>query len=127
MITNLKDDYELYIVTNGVSTTQDKRLKDAGLHPFFKDIFVSEATGFQKPMPEYFDYVFKRIPDLSVERSIIIGDSLSSDIKGGELAGLDTCWFNPYSLPNTTGCNPTYEIKKLEELYEILANGRNEG
>lgn len=127
LIANLKDDYELYIVTNGVSTTQDKRLKDSGLHPFFKDIFVSEATGFQKPMPEYFDYVFKRIPGFSLEKSIIIGDSLSSDIKGGELAGLDTCWFNPFFLPNETDCKPTYEIKSLEALYGILATQKSEG
>ncbi|MCP1125933.1 YjjG family noncanonical pyrimidine nucleotidase [Bacillus sp. 3103sda1] len=120
LITNLQKQYNLYIVTNGVSKTQDKRLRNSGLHPLFKDIFVSEDTGFQKPMKEYFDYVFARIPNFSPKQALIIGDSLSADIKGGQLAGLDTCWFNPEMKPNNTDINPTYEIQKLDELYHIL-------
>jgi len=120
LITDLQHQYDLYIVTNGVSKTQDRRLRDSGLHPLFKDIFVSEDTGFQKPMKEYFDYVFARVPNFTVEKGLIIGDSLSADIKGGQLAGLDTCWFNPGMLPNNTGMMPTYEIQHLDELYAIL-------
>lgn len=120
LITSLQDRYNLYIVTNGVSTTQDKRLRASGLHTLFKDIFVSEDTGFQKPMKEYFDYVFARIPNILAEDTLIIGDSLSSDIKGGHLAGIDTCWFNAHMKPNNTEIMPTYQIQKLEELYQIL-------
>lgn len=62
LIESLQDQYDLYIVTNGISKTQYKRLQASGLYPMFKGIFVSEDTGFQKPMKEYFDYVFERIP-----------------------------------------------------------------
>ncbi|MFK9092713.1 YjjG family noncanonical pyrimidine nucleotidase [Bacillus salipaludis] len=120
LIKDLQQQYDLYIVTNGVSKTQDKRLRASGLHPIFKGIFVSEDTGFQKPMKEFFDYVFGRIPHFSAEQTLIIGDSLSSDIKGGQLAGLDTCWFNPNKVPNDTKIVPTYEIQKLDELYQII-------
>jgi 2-haloacid dehalogenase len=120
LISVLKNQFHLYIVSNGVSKTQDKRLRDSGLYPLFKDIFVSEDTGFQKPMKEYFDYVFARIPNFSVNQGLIIGDSLSSDIKGGQLAGLDTCWYNPEMKPNDTQIIPTYQIQKLEEMYQIL-------
>lgn len=120
LISDLHKQYDLYIVTNGVSRTQDKRLRASGLFPFFRDIFVSEDTGFHKPMKEYFDYVFARIPDFSLQQGLIIGDSLSSDIKGGQLAGLDTCWYNPERKPNHTEIVPTYEIQRLEELYPIL-------
>ncbi|WP_144555049.1 YjjG family noncanonical pyrimidine nucleotidase [Bacillus sp. X1(2014)] len=120
LVSVLQNHYELYIVTNGVSKTQDKRLRDSGLHPLFKGIFVSEDTGFQKPMKEFFDYVFDRIPNFSPEQTLIIGDSLSSDIKGGQLAGLDTCWFNPNAKPNNTGIFPTYEIHDLNGLFTIL-------
>ncbi|MEY8349146.1 YjjG family noncanonical pyrimidine nucleotidase [Bacillus cereus] len=119
-IQQLQSKYDLYIVTNGVSKTQEKRLCNSGLHSLFKDIFVSEDTGYQKPMKEYFDYVFARIPNFSVEKGLIIGDSLSADIKGGQLAGLDTCWFNPGRNSNQTGIVPTYEIQSFDELYEIL-------
>ena len=120
LITELNSQYDLYIVTNGVSRTQDKRLHASGLYPLFKGIFVSEDTGFQKPMKEFFDYVFVRIPQFDVKQALIIGDSLSADIKGGELAGLDTCWFNPNMKPNVTDISPTYQIQKLEELKGIL-------
>lgn len=71
-------------------------------------------------MKEYFDYVFERIPQFSAEHALIIGDSLTADIKGGQLAGLDTCWMNPDMKPNESEIMPTYEIRKLEELYHIL-------
>ncbi|ASB91305.1 YjjG family noncanonical pyrimidine nucleotidase [Bacillus sonorensis] len=120
LITRLQRRYDLYIVTNGVSKTQYKRLRDSGLYPLFKGIFVSEDTGYQKPMKEYFDYVFARIPHFSKEAGLIIGDSLTADIKGGGIAGLDTCWLNPGMKPNDTGIVPTYQIQKLDELYHIL-------
>ncbi|KSU84567.1 MULTISPECIES: YjjG family noncanonical pyrimidine nucleotidase [Fictibacillus] len=120
LITELKDHYHVYIVTNGVSKTQDKRLRGSGLHGLFKGVFVSEDTGYQKPMKEYFDYVFERVPGFTPEETLIIGDSLHSDIKGGQLAGLDTCWFNPEEKPNDSGIVPTYEICKFDELYSIL-------
>lgn len=120
LIENLHNKFDLYIVTNGVSKTQDKRLRDSGLFPYFKGVYVSEDTGYQKPMKEFFDYVFARIPQLDVEKGVIIGDSLTSDIKGGFQAGLDTCWFNPLHLENQTGMIPTYEIHQLDDLYTIL-------
>ncbi|MBD1373243.1 noncanonical pyrimidine nucleotidase, YjjG family [Hazenella sp. IB182357] len=120
LISNLHHHHDLYIVTNGVSTTQYKRLRSAKLDHFFKDIFVSEDTGYQKPMKAFFDYVFARIPHFSDKKGLIIGDSLTADIKGGQQAGLDTCWFNPSRKHNETTIHPTYEIHHLEELYPIL-------
>jgi len=120
LITELKDHYDLYIVTNGDSATQDKRLRASGLYPLFRRIFVSEDTGHQKPMKEFFDYVFARIPNLSPEQGLIIGDSLNADIKGGLLYGLDTCWMNPDRKENHTDIVPTYEIQNLGELHQIL-------
>ncbi|WP_186580447.1 YjjG family noncanonical pyrimidine nucleotidase [Aquibacillus kalidii] len=120
LITTIENNYDLYIVTNGVSKTQYKRLHDSGLYPFFRGVFVSEDTGFQKPMKEYFDYAFERIPDFNPEEALIIGDSLGADIKGGQRAGLDTCWVNPIGKSNDLNVEPTYEIRHLRELYAIL-------
>ncbi|MEI5945615.1 YjjG family noncanonical pyrimidine nucleotidase [Bacillus albus] len=119
-ISQIQSEYDLYIVTNGVSKTQDKRLRNAGLHPLFQGIFVSEDTGFQKPRKEYFDYVFARIPNFAPEEGLIIGDSLSADIKGGYVAGIDTCWFNPEKKLNDSEIVPTYEVQNFEELYALL-------
>ncbi|MGP6140148.1 YjjG family noncanonical pyrimidine nucleotidase [Jeotgalibaca sp. A127] len=121
LLENLKSEFDLYAVTNGVARTQHRRINDSGLINYFRDIFVSEETGFQKPTKEYFDYVFERIPECDVNKTLIIGDSLTSDILGGMNAGIDTCWFNPTKQKNPySHIQPTYEITALDELTAIL-------
>lgn len=121
LLEELQETHDLYAVTNGVAKTQRRRLEDSGLRPYFKDVFISEDTGYQKPMRGYFDYVFERIPHFSQEKALIIGDSLTSDITGGHLAGIDSCWFNPDKLDNPLSVEPTYEIAHLSELPGLLA------
>ncbi|MFJ7666270.1 YjjG family noncanonical pyrimidine nucleotidase [Lysinibacillus sp. NPDC097195] len=120
LIAQLAKNYNLYVVSNGVTKTQNKRLVDADLAKYFQAIFISEQTGYQKPMPAFFDYVFERIDGLNKDKTLIIGDSLTSDVKGGLLAGIDTCWFNIRNIYNTTDIQPHYEIKKLQELQTLL-------
>lgn len=112
--------YDLYIVTNGVSDTQYKRLRLSGLDAYFTDIFVSEDSGSQKPFKEYFDYCFARIREKDPSRMLIVGDSLTSDIRGGINAGISTCWLNAGSQPRVAGIRPDYEIRSLQELKKIL-------
>ncbi len=112
--------YKIYIVTNGVSHTQYKRIKDANLEGFFTEIFVSEDIGYQKPSKKYFEEVARKIEGFEPERTLIVGDSLTADIAGGMEFGIDPCWLNQNSAPNTTNISPTYEIKKLSDLYDIL-------
>ncbi|MBR5485872.1 MAG: YjjG family noncanonical pyrimidine nucleotidase [Oscillospiraceae bacterium] len=116
----LSEKYDLYCVTNGVAATQKSRIALSGLEGFFKSIFVSEEMGWQKPRKEFFDEVFRRIPNAAPEECLIIGDSLTSDIKGGFNAGIDTCWYNPQNKPLTGDVNPLYTIHDLNELFEIL-------
>lgn len=120
ILEKLQPEYDLYIVTNGVAKTQYKRLKESKLEPFFKDIFVSEETGFQKPMIEYFDYVFERIPNLEKDKTMIIGDSLNSDILGGNQAGITTVWLNPNKNVASKEICPDFEIQQLEGLFQVL-------
>lgn len=120
IIADLSQKANLYVVTNGVSKTQYRRLTDAKLLPFFKDIFVSEDTGYQKPMPEYFAYVFDRIPHLDKKETVIIGDSLTSDIQGGLISGIDTVWLNSKGERESEKIQPTYTIQQLDEIYNIL-------
>lgn len=116
----LAEKYDLYVVTNGVASTQETRLDLSGIDQYMKKIFISEKIGYQKPMKEFFDYCFERIDDLEIDKTIVIGDSLSSDIMGGNNAGIKTCWFNPNGGRNYTKAKVDYEIKKLDELRNIL-------
>lgn len=116
----LKERYSLYIVTNGVARTQHIRLRDSGLAPYFKKVFISEEAGSQKPQKEFFDYVFTHLPDAKPEDMLLVGDSLTSDMKGGVNAGIDTCWYNPSGAENKKNLPITMEIRSLEELKGIL-------
>lgn len=116
----LKDKYELYIVSNGNASVQDRRLKSAGIIPYFKDIFISERVGFNKPSAEFFEACFKRIPGFEKDKAVIVGDRLSSDILGGINAGVKTCWFNPRGDAPDPDIPADYEIKHLSELPALL-------
>lgn len=112
---------DLYIVTNGVSKTQFKRLEDSKLLPYFKEVIVSEDTGYQKPMIEFFEYTFAKIPNLNKAQTVIIGDSLSSDIQGGINAEIDTIWLRPDTPKTPLAIEPTHQIRQLEDLYSLLS------
>lgn len=114
--------YRLFIITNGVKETQQKRLHCSGLGPYFSEVFISEDVGYQKPMKAFFDHVGARIEDFDSSRALIIGDSLTSDIKGGHNSNIDTCWYNPLGRSNPFSFSPHYEIKQLNEIHQILTN-----
>ena len=111
----------LYLVTNGVLTIQNARLKGSGIGKYFQEKFISEQVGFPKPQIEYFNHCFANINNFNKSKALIIGDSLTSDIQGGINAGIDSCWYNPKHEQNTRGIAPTYEIDDLAKLFEIVA------
>ena len=120
MLESIYKTYDLYLVSNGAKKVQDGRLASADISHFFKDIFISEVAGHEKPSIEFFNYCFDRIPNLNKNNTIIIGDSVSSDIKGGINAGIKTMWFNPHFDENTSSIIPDYEIHGLNEVKELL-------
>lgn len=113
-----KSGYLMYAATNGVVKTQYKRIRESGIEPFFDGIFVSEVIGFQKPSPEYFDYIIEHTPEKDRSKILVIGDSMTSDIKGGTDSGLDTCWYDAFGEKKTS--EPTYTVKNIRELTCIL-------
>lgn len=110
----------LYLVSNGVLSIQNSRMRGSGMDKYFLRRFVSEEVGYPKPRKEYFDYCFTHIDNFDKNQTLIIGDSLTSDIQGGINAGIDTCWYNPKRLANTSTLTPTYEIDNLEQLFAIV-------
>ncbi len=112
--------FELAIVTNGLASVQNPRFKNSELRKYFKHIIISEEIGFAKPKKEIFDYTFELFNNPNKKSVIIIGDNLTSDIKGGVDYGINTCWFNPENVVNTSGIIPTYEISNLNDLKNIL-------
>ena len=112
--------YELYAATNGITYIQTGRLEQSGIAPFFKEIFISEQLHTQKPDAAFYEKIGTRISNFDKHHALMIGDSLSADIQGGNNAGIDTVWYNPDHLENNTQAQPTYEVDSYQALLEIL-------
>ena len=112
--------YELYAATNGITFIQTGRLEQSGIATFFKEIFISEQLHTQKPDAAFYEKIGARIPNFDKDHALMIGDSLSADIQGGNNAGIDTIWYNPHHLENKTQAQPTYEVDSYQALLEIL-------
>ena len=119
LLESLYGRYRMYIVSNGGSNVQSGRLADSGIGKYFEDIFISEDAGAEKPSREFFDYCFGRRPEINVDESVIIGDSLTSDIQGGINVGMRTIWFNPDGQ-QAEKIHPDYEVKSLMEIPALL-------
>ncbi len=115
-----------YAVTNGTKVAQDRKLKNSGLDVLFDGVFISEEIGIEKPMIGFFDKVFDEIGTYDPNEVLIIGDSLTSDIQGGNNAGIATCWFNPEKIENDTRLRIDYEITDLIQVLDILEESLNE-
>ena len=112
--------YDLYLASNGTAKVQDGRLAISGIGKYFKNIFISERVGYNKPRREFFEECIKEIPDFSFSEAIIVGDSITSDIRGGKNAGILTCLYNPKGKAFEKEDAPDYEIRKLSELPTLL-------
>ncbi len=112
--------YNLYIITNGVALTQRTRLRQSGLDKYFKELFISEELGFQKPSSQFFDRVVSSIGDQNRDNYLIIGDSLSSDILGGKNAEIDTMLITLRKASSSFDIVPNYEAFSLKELKKML-------
>ena len=113
--------YRLYIVSNGTAKVQEGRIGSSGIAKYMDGIFISQVLGANKPDKQFFDICFSEIPDFSLSETVIIGDSLSSDIKGGINAGITTVWFNPKGIENDNDIKPDYTIKELSEVPGLLS------
>ena len=118
MLEHLKGKYRLFGASNGPHEQQVKRLEKAGMLEFFDDVFTSGLIGAEKPSKEFFEYCFKKYPELLPEESVMIGDSLTSDMKGGSAFGMETIWINLKNeeKPEWVG----HEIKTLDEVKDII-------
>jgi len=113
--------YRMYIVTNGQKYIQQNRLFPSPLFKYFDDCFISEDVGYEKPSIKYFEHVAKAVPDFDPDKAIVIGDSLTSDMRGGINAGIDTCWYNPKGKAAPNEMNLTYIVNDFSEIVEILS------
>ena len=120
LVKKLQGQYRQFVVTNGTFVAQERKLAKSGIGALVEEAFISDLIGYEKPSIEFFNYAFERIGQYEKDEVIIIGDSLTSDMQGGNNAGILCCWYNPNHLENTKGIRIDYEIDHLWQLEEIL-------
>ena len=121
-VARLSRKYKLYLTSNGTASVQKGRMTSANLYRFFENVFVSQEIGVNKPAVEYFEKCFAQIPGFDKTKAIIVGDSLTSDIMGGQNAGIATCWVNPHHKQGRPDIRVDYEIEALSQLEDLLEN-----
>ncbi len=112
--------FKLALITNGLRDVQYQRIDKAGLAEFFTTVVISEEVGIAKPDPAIFEHAMEVAGHRDRHSTLIIGDSLNSDIRGGIAFGIDTCWINPSGMQNHLGQSPTYTIQDIDQLPDIV-------
>ncbi len=120
IVKQLSNSSKLILITNGLKTVQRKRFNNSSIKKYFLDIIISEEIGYAKPDPKMLEYATSKMDSANKTEMLIIGDSLSSDIKAGNNFGIDTCWYNPSGKSIDQEVEITFEISDLKELLSIL-------
>lgn len=120
LVKKLKSQVKQYAVTNGTLVAQERKLEKSGLDKLLDGVFISDVLGVEKPNIGFFDKVFAEIGDYEKDEVLIVGDSLTSDIQGGNNAGIRCCWYNPKQLTDGGNRRIDYEIRDLWEVEKII-------
>ena len=119
-VDRLSKKYRLFLASNGTASVQKGRMTSANLYRFFEKVFVSQEIGHNKPSLDYFNACFAQIPDFDPKKAMMVGDSLTSDIQGGNRAGIATCWVTAADTPDHPTIRADYRIEALSQLEALL-------
>lgn len=119
VLADLAERTRLAMVTNGFSEVQRTRIHRLDLEQYFDVVIISGEVGTSKPGTEIFDIVFDQLGQPAKTTSVMVGDSLTSDIRGGSNYGMDTCWYNPNGKPAEDRSGITHEIADLDQLRSL--------
>lgn len=120
LLNELKKIYPLAAVTNGISDVQRSRLSNSPFDGYFDPLIISDEVGIAKPDPGIFRILFERAGLTEKESVLMIGDSLSSDIRGAAAFGIPSCWYNPAGQNTDGTVCPDFIIKNLDEIRDIV-------
>ncbi len=117
---SLKGHVGQYLLTNGVWASQKKKIQNSGIDRIIDGIYVSEDIGFEKPEPQIYQIVLDRIGCRNKDEALMVGDSLTTDIKGANNAGIPCAWFNRKGKARPSDLRIDFEIRSLSEVLGIV-------
>jgi YjjG family noncanonical pyrimidine nucleotidase len=109
------------LVTNGLGEVQRARLDRLGLGRYFDAVVISSEVGCAKPAGEIFARALEELGVSAPRDVLMVGDSLSSDVRGGRAFGIATCWYNPHRLGRGADDRSDHEIHAFGELAAIVS------
>ena len=112
----------LALATNGVARVQHARLAGSPLVPYLERLFISGEMGTRKPEPAFFRAALAAMGAEDMDRCVMVGDGLGSDVKGALSVGLDVIWFAPGGSEAPADRKPTYTARSLEEIGRIICS-----
>ncbi len=124
LLRHLEGDYILCVASNGPYEQQMHRLELAQMKSFFQYFFISDQVGASKPSKSFFDYAFQKLNEnrresILPQETLMIGDSLTSDISGGMQYGMKTCYYRrnkDIPVPETVD----YVVDDLNQVISLL-------
>ena len=119
LVKSLKGKIKQYVVTNGAIRVQKTKLAKSGFDKLMDDVFISDEVGYQKPRKEFFDAIKNRLGDVANDEILIVGDSLTSDMKLADNCNLISCFYNPKKKDYKVDFKIDYEISDLNEVKKI--------
>ena len=122
LIQELQPYVKQYAVTNGALASQKRKLQKSGLDKLLDGAFISDEIGAEKPSQAFFNHVLHTIDHPNRREILIVGDSLSSDMKGGSLAGIQCCWYNPHNKNNESEISVDYTIQNLNQIKTMITD-----
>jgi len=120
LVASLRGRVRQYAVTNGTRLAQERKLKNSGLDRLLDGVFISELVGAEKPSRVFFDRALQEIGACDPRETVIVGDSLTSDMRGGNNAGILCCWYDPENHPLPEDLKIDFHIQKLQQVLDIL-------
>jgi HAD superfamily hydrolase (TIGR01509 family) len=95
LLQDIKENYLIGIVTNGIANWQYDKLDSIGIRELFSNeaIIISDEVGYEKPHPEIYLKALELF-QVSAEEVIFIGDSWKNDVEGPANLGIRSIWLN---------------------------------
>ncbi len=124
LLASLHSHATMALVTNGLGDVQRTRIERLGLDEFFDAIVVSGEVGIAKPDPAIFDRAFAALNGAARAEALMIGDSISSDMRGANAAGIAACWFNPHGASAPADVEITHEASSYDAIADIAFGRR---
>ena len=118
----LRPRYRMYILSNGFTELQSRKMHSAGIESYFDGVILSEDIGVNKPNPEIF-YHALRVAGVGASEALMIGDNLEVDIAGASRVGIDQVYYDLAASGDDAVSlkpSPTYVISSLLDLKGIL-------